>query len=73
VAAGAADINQCPPGGDAGVARLANLLGREAKALNPANGAYRPPQVAVIDEATCIGAPSASRPARSTRSSAPRN
>lgn len=55
IAAGAADINQCPPGGDEGVARLALLLGREAKPLNPANGAYRPPQVAVIDEAACIG------------------
>lgn len=55
VAAGAADIDQCPPGGDEGVARLAHLLGREPLPLNPANGAHRPPQVAVIDEATCIG------------------
>ena len=55
IAAGDADIDQCPPGGEEGVARLARLLGREAKPLNPANGAYRPPQVAVIDEATCIG------------------
>jgi Na+-translocating ferredoxin:NAD+ oxidoreductase subunit B len=55
IAAGDADINQCPPGGDEGVALLASLLDREAKALNPANGLYRPPQVAVIDEATCIG------------------
>src|SRR5213076_1493756 len=31
------------------------LLGRQAKPLNPANGLYRPPQVAVIDEAVCIG------------------
>jgi electron transport complex protein RnfB len=55
VAAGVADINQCPPGGDEGVARLALLLARETKPLNPANGLYRPPQVALIDEATCIG------------------
>jgi electron transport complex protein RnfB len=55
IAAGAADINQCPPGGDEGVARLARLLGRDSRPLNPANGVYRPPQVAVIDEATCIG------------------
>ena len=55
IAAGGADIDQCPPGGDEGVARLARLLGREPKLLNPANGAYRPPQVAVINEATCIG------------------
>ena len=55
IASGVADINQCPPGGDEGVARLARLLGREAKPLNPLNGLYRPPQVALIDEATCIG------------------
>jgi len=55
IAAGTADIDQCPPGGDDGVARLALLLGREPKPLNPANGAFRAPQVAVIDEATCIG------------------
>ncbi len=55
IARGEADINQCPPGGDEGVARLAALLHRAAKPLNPANGSYRPPQVAVIDEATCIG------------------
>lgn len=55
IASGVADINQCPPGGDEGVALLARLLGREAKPLNPANGLYRPPQVAVIVEADCIG------------------
>jgi len=55
IARGEADINQCPPGGDEGVARIAVLLGRKAKPLNPANGLYRPPQVALIDEATCIG------------------
>ena len=55
IASGAADIDRCPPGGDAGVARLALLLDRPAKPLDPACGAYRAPQVAVIDEATCIG------------------
>jgi electron transport complex protein RnfB len=55
IAAGSADIDQCPPGGDEGVARLAALLGREARPLNPAHGPYRAPQVAVIDEAACIG------------------
>ena len=55
MAAGEADINQCPPGGDETVARLAGALGREPRPLNPANGVYRPPQAAVIDEATCIG------------------
>jgi electron transport complex protein RnfB len=55
IADGTADINQCPPGGDEAVAKLAVLLGRAPKPLNPANGAYRPPQVAVIDEEICIG------------------
>jgi electron transport complex protein RnfB len=55
IASGVADINQCPPGGDEGVEKIARLLGREAKALNPANGLYRAPQVAVIEEETCIG------------------
>jgi Na+-translocating ferredoxin:NAD+ oxidoreductase subunit B len=55
IAAGAARINQCPPGGDAGIARLAALLGRAPVPLDPACGAYRPPQVAVIEEDACIG------------------
>jgi electron transport complex protein RnfB len=55
IAEGAADIDQCPPGGDEGVAMLAQLLGRTPKPLNPANGLYRAPQVAVIDEDVCIG------------------
>ena len=50
-----ADIDQCPPGGDAGVAKLARLLGRDPKPLNPAFGEFMPPRVAVIDEETCIG------------------
>jgi electron transport complex protein RnfB len=55
IAAGEADIDRCPPGGDEGVAKLAALLDRAVKPLNPANGAWRPPQVAFIDEALCIG------------------
>ncbi len=55
IASGAADINQCPPGGEAGVRALADLLGREAKPLNPDNGEEAPRTVAVIDEARCIG------------------
>jgi Na+-translocating ferredoxin:NAD+ oxidoreductase subunit B len=50
-----ADINQCPPGGDAGIRALAALLKREYKPLNPENGTERPRSVAVIDEARCIG------------------
>ena len=55
IAAGRADINHCPPGGEDGVRRLAQLLGREPKGLDPANGPESPPRVAVIDEAACIG------------------
>lgn len=55
IAAGEADINQCPPGGDAVVALLAQVTGGVARPLNPANGEYRAPQVAVIDEDICIG------------------
>lgn len=55
IAEGRADIDRCPPGGDEGVARLAALLDRAPKPLDPARGPHRPPQVAVIDEASCIG------------------
>ena len=48
-------INQCPPGGAAGVARLAAITGQPALNLNPANGVESPRFVAVIDEAWCIG------------------
>jgi electron transport complex protein RnfB len=55
MASGAADINQCPPGGAEGVARLAAIAGRVAQPLNPAHGAEGPRTVAWIDEAWCIG------------------
>jgi Na+-translocating ferredoxin:NAD+ oxidoreductase subunit B len=55
IAAGEAEINQCPPGGAEGVARLAEITGRPALPLNPANGVEGPRAVAVIDEAWCIG------------------
>ena len=55
IAAGEAEINQCPPGGSEGVSRLAALTGRPVIALNPANGLEAPRTVAVIDEAWCIG------------------
>jgi electron transport complex protein RnfB len=55
IAQGAADINQCPPGGASGVRRLARLLGRKEKALNPANGIEKSRAAALIDESRCIG------------------
>jgi len=55
VARGDADIDRCPPGGDAVVASLAALLGRAPKPVDPACGTPGPLLVAVIDEAACIG------------------
>ena len=55
IADGQADINQCPPGGQAGVDALAQLLGCESKPLDKSHGPTPPPQVAVIDEDRCIG------------------
>ena len=56
VAAGTAEINQCPPGGAATIAALARLLGRQPLPLNPANGVEPTADlVAMIDEQVCIG------------------
>lgn len=55
LAAGEAQINQCPPGGAEGVARLAALTGRPVLPLNPEHGLEAPRQLAVIDETWCIG------------------
>ncbi len=55
IAIGEADINQCPPGGDAGVRALADLMGVEYKPLNAENGVEKPKSVAFIDEKICIG------------------
>ena len=56
IATGAADINRCPPGGEATIKRLADLLGVEAKPLNAeVDAAKSIPRLAVIDEAVCIG------------------
>jgi electron transport complex protein RnfB len=52
IAAGEADINLCPPGGEATVLALADLLGRDPK---PLEAEVREKAVAVIDENTCIG------------------
>lgn len=55
VAKGEAAINQCPPGGAEGVARLARLTGQPPLPLDPAFGPEGPMTVAVIDEDWCIG------------------
>ena len=55
IAAGQADINQCPPGGQVGVERLAQITALPAKPLNPEFGAEAVRQVVFIDENWCIG------------------
>lgn len=54
IAKGEADINLCPPGGEEGIQKLADLLGVEFK---PFGGDALPKAkaVAFIDEQTCIG------------------
>ena len=55
IAQGQADINQCPPGGAEGVARLAAISGKPVSALNPVNGVEAPRSVVFVDETWCIG------------------
>lgn len=55
IEASEADINQCPPGGQQGVVRLAHITGRPEKALDPAFGLEGPRQTVFIDENWCIG------------------
>jgi electron transport complex protein RnfB len=54
IAEGVADINLCPPGGEEGIQKLADLLGMDFK---PFGGDSLPKakSVAFIDESTCIG------------------
>jgi electron transport complex protein RnfB len=55
LARGEADLNRCPPGGEPTIARLAVLLGRAPKPLDPDCGPPLARAVALIDEARCIG------------------
>ncbi len=55
IAAGEADINRCPPGGQEGIRKLAALLGRAEKPLDPNCGNEHPRMLARIVEADCIG------------------
>lgn len=55
IAAGHDDINKCPPGGEAGIHKLAALLERPYLPFGPDTPAPKPRLVALIDEATCIG------------------
>lgn len=55
IATGECGINRCPPGGMAGVQRLATITGQKPLALDPACGAETPRTLAIIDEDWCIG------------------
>ena len=55
MAAGDADVDHCPPGGDEGARALAKLLGVPAKPYDRERGEHKAAQVAVIVEADCIG------------------
>ncbi len=55
IAAGAAGIDRCPPGGAEGIARLARLTGLAPRPLDPAHGVEGPRAVALVDEAGCTG------------------
>jgi electron transport complex protein RnfB len=55
IARGEADIDRCPPGGEATVQALAALLDREPRPIDPQYGVTKPPLVALIDEDRCIG------------------
>ncbi|MDE2408224.1 MAG: Rnf electron transport complex subunit RnfB [Xanthomonadaceae bacterium] len=55
LAHGAADIDHCPPGGDAGARALAKVLGVMAKPYDRSRGTHTPREVAFIIEADCIG------------------
>ena len=55
VAQGEAGIDQCPPGGQEGIARLAAITGQAVIPLNPAHGIEAPRMLALIDEDWCIG------------------
>lgn len=55
LAAGATDLNRCPPGGPQLIGRLAALLGRPELPLDASCGRVEPPRVALIDEEACIG------------------
>lgn len=49
------DINKCPPGGEAGIQQLADLLGVEPMPLDAEHGTEDVQKVAYIREAECIG------------------
>jgi len=56
LAEGNEEINRCPPGGEAGIQALADLLGREVIPLDLEAGEESDVvELAIIDEQACIG------------------
>lgn len=59
IAKGQVPINQCPPGGQEGIIRIAQAMGQpeqaQGLAIDPACGHEGPMALAVIDENWCIG------------------
>ena len=55
IARGEAPINRCPPGGVAGIEKLAVLLDQPVLPLDPEHGIEKPRTLARIVEADCIG------------------
>ena len=55
IAKGEAEINQCPPGGEAVISELADLLGVDPIPLNEEHGEHSEKTIVYIDEEICIG------------------
>ena len=55
MARGEAGIDHCPPGGDAGARALAQVLDVPALPYDRLRGAHKPPLLARVVEADCIG------------------
>lgn len=48
-------LNRCPPGGEATIFALSELLNRPPAPPDPRFGVHQPPAIAGIDEEACIG------------------
>jgi len=55
LARGEAKVDRCPPGGDSGARALAHILRVPALPFDRQRGEHKPPQVAFVIEADCIG------------------
>ena len=55
MARGEATVDRCPPGGDAGARALARVLDVPALPYDRARGEHKPPLLAYVIEADCIG------------------